>query len=55
MSLSVPLFSLGNRNDIVIKPADRGVAVVVWDWNMYLAEATSNCLIHMSTNKLIVT
>lgn len=29
-----------NRTDIVIKPADKRGAVVVWDWNLYLEEAT---------------
>ena len=34
------LTSLRNRTDIVIKPADKGGAVVVWDRNLYLEEAT---------------
>ena len=33
------LKSLRNRTDIVIKPADKGGAVVVWDRDMYLEEA----------------
>ena len=36
----VALTSLRNRTDIVIKPADKGGAVVVWDRNLYLDEAT---------------
>ena len=34
------LTSLRNRTDIVIKPANKGGAVVVWDRNLYLEEAT---------------
>ena len=34
------LTSLRHRTDIVIKPADKGGAVVVWDRNLYLEEAT---------------
>ena len=33
------LISLRQRSDIVIKPADKGGAVVVWDRNLYLQEA----------------
>ena len=33
------LISLRQRPDIVIKPADKGGAVVVWDRNLYLQEA----------------
>ena len=29
-----------DRTDIAIKPADKGGAVVVWDRNLYLEEAT---------------
>ena len=33
------LNSLKNRKDVVIKPADKGGAVVVWEKNAYIAEA----------------
>ena len=33
------LISLRQRTDIVIKPADKGGAVVVWDRNLYKQEA----------------
>jgi len=41
------LTSLRNRTDIVIKPADKRGAVVVWDRNLYLKRQQSNCLIHI--------
>jgi hypothetical protein len=33
------LRSLRSRDDVVIKPADKGGAVVVWRKDLYLAEA----------------
>ena len=33
------LISLRQRTDVVIKPADKGGAVVVWDRNLYKQEA----------------
>ena len=36
---SAALRNLRNRKDIVIKPADKGGAVVVWDRNAYIEEA----------------
>ena len=33
------IFELKSRQDIVIKPADKGGAVVVWDKNLYMQEA----------------
>ena len=33
------LSNLQQRDDIVIKPADKGGAVVVWDRNLYIEEA----------------
>ena len=33
------LFSLRQRNDVVVKPADKGGAVVVWTRDLYIQEA----------------
>ena len=33
--------SLQKRDDIVIKPADKGGAIVVWDRNLYIQDAMS--------------
>ncbi|XP_070174345.1 uncharacterized protein [Littorina saxatilis] len=43
----VALKSLQQRSDIVIKPADKGGAVVVWDRGMYIQEA--NRQLHNTT------
>ena len=33
------LFSLRQRNDVVVKPADKGGAVEVWACDLYIQEA----------------
>ena len=37
----IAIRSLQKRDDIVIKPADKGGAIVVWDRNLYIQEAMS--------------
>jgi hypothetical protein len=49
------LWNIQERDDIIIKPADKGSAVVVMDKTTYLQEAEDNCPIVDSTKNLILT
>ena len=49
---SAALINLQKRDDTVIKPADKGGAVVVWDRKLYIEEAYKQLDNHSNYQKL---